>query len=228
MMLIKHLQEKHNQKLQQNKDFYTPSGITVYFKDTIDNEKVDPEKVLAAVESKIPVEFLSEIEMIIIGQFDEFEERDINAFYESGTLYITNIQDDNEDMIDDIIHEIAHSLEQPYGLEIYGDNKVKQEFIDKRMNLHSILWSMGYKAPKSFFLETEFEAEFDDYLFKTVGYDKLNVICSGMFITAYAATSLREYFATGFAEYFLHPDNHSFFQKVSPNLYRKINKIFIN
>ena len=227
-MLIKHLQEKHNQKLQRNSDFYTPSGITVYFKDKIENKEVSPEKVLSTVESKIPTEFLSEIEMIIIGQFDEFEERDINAFYESGTLYITNVQDNNEDMVEDVIHEIAHSLEQPYGLEIYGDNKVKQEFLDKRINLYNILWSMDYKAPKSFFLETEFEPEFDKFLFKTVGYDKLNVICSGMFINAYAATSLREYFATGFAEYFLYPNNHDFFRTMSPKLYNTINKIFVH
>ena len=49
--------------------------------------------------------------MIIFGWFDEFEERSLNAFYEGGTLYVSNIQDDFMDMYDDIIHEISHSLE---------------------------------------------------------------------------------------------------------------------
>ena len=52
--------------------------------------------------------------MIIVGWFEEFEERNINAFYDSGAVYISNLQDDQEDMFDDIVHEIAHSVEDAY------------------------------------------------------------------------------------------------------------------
>jgi hypothetical protein len=47
----------------------------------------------------------------------------------------------------------------------------------------------------------------------------------GVFITPYAATSLREYFATGFTEFYLHPDDHEFLKKISPELYKKINSL---
>ncbi len=89
--------------------------------------------------------------MIIIGWFDEFEERSLNAFYDGGTLYISNIQDDFMDMYDDIVHEVSHSLEEPHGYFLYGDRKIENEFLRKRKYLHDILWKMGYKIPLSSF-----------------------------------------------------------------------------
>jgi len=42
-----------------------------------------------------------------------------------------------------------------------------------------------------------------------------------LFISPYAATSIREYFATMFTEFYLDP-NHNFIKKVSPAVYEKI------
>jgi hypothetical protein len=44
----------------------------------------------------------------------------------------------------------------------------------------------------------------------------------GVFVTPYAATSLREYFATAFTEFYLHPDSHGYLKKVSPEVYKKL------
>jgi len=124
-------------------------------------------------------------------------------------------------MYDDIIHEISHSIEVPFGYEIYGDNKLKDEFLRKRKYLHDILWQLGYKAPMAFFENTEYDEEFDMFLYKTVGYDKLVNLVQGLFINPYAATSLREYFATGFTDFYM-DSNHKFLQKISPVLYKKL------
>ncbi len=215
--------EKQKQLQSKNTDFYTATGIHVYFKDPPTSD-VDVEAVVAKVESQLPIHLLEEIEMIIVGWFDEFEERNINAFYDSGTVYVSNLQDDDNDLYDDLIHEIAHSVESPHGYYLYGDEKVKKEFLAKRSRLHDILWNMGYKAPKSFFREVEFNQEFDDFLYKKIGYDKLSQILQGLFISAYAATSLREYFATAFTEYYM-DSNHNFLKSVSPAVYDKINGI---
>lgn len=215
--------EKQKQLQSKNTDFYTATGIHVYFKDPPTSD-VDVEAVVAKVESQLPMHLLEEIEMIIVGWFDEFEERNINAFYDSGTVYVSNLQDDDNDLYDDLIHEIAHSVESPHGYYLYGDEKVKKEFLAKRSRLHDILWNMGYKAPKSFFREVEFNQEFDDFLYKKIGYDKLSQILQGLFISAYAATSLREYFATAFTEYYM-DSNHNFLKSVSPAVYDKINGI---
>ena len=216
-----HLKKKQKQLLEQKTDFYTARGIHVYFKDPVIDEEIDVERVIAKVEGLVPTELLSEVEMIIIGWFDEFEDRNINAFYKDGILHITNEQDNEADMIDDIVHEIAHSIEGPYGYEIYGDQNIKEEFLEKRQILHDKLRALGFKAPNQWFLNTEFDEEFDNFLFQKIGKDKLRMICMGLFINAYAAVSLREYFATGFADFYMHPD-HNFFKKVSPTLYKKL------
>jgi hypothetical protein len=219
-MLERYIHQKQGKLQNKQSDFYTSTGLHVFFKDPVDN--VDVEKVVSKVESAIPAHLLSEVEMIIIGWFDEFEERSLNAFYDSGTLYISNIQDDFMDMYDDIIHEISHSLEEPHGYFLYGDKKIENEFLRKRKYLHDILWKMGYKVPLSVYMDVEYNEEFDMFLYEKVGYDKLTTIVAGVFVSAYAATSLREYYATGFAEYYTHPEAHNFLKKMSPQLYKKL------
>ena len=91
----------------------------------------------------------------------------------------------------------------------------------KRKYLYDILWHQGHKAPLKFFHNPEYDEEFDMFLYKKVGYDKLAQLLKGLFITPYAATSLREYYATGFTEFYL-DSNHNFFKKVSPELYKKL------
>ena len=216
-----YLQNKQ-QTANQQTDFYTSSGIHVYFKDKIQNKDINIEKVISTVESKLPPHLLSEIEMVVVGWFKEFEDREITAFYKDAILHISNEQDNTEDMVDDIIHEIAHAAEETYGFDIYSDSIVKNEFLQKRSRLHDELWGIGYKIPKSFYTEIEYNEEFDNFLLNKVGYDKLNIICTGLFINAYAPTSLREYFATGFTDFYMRSGDRATLQKVSPKLYKKI------
>ncbi len=225
-MHTKLLKEKHRQTIQQMTDFYTPRGLHVYFKDRVIDKNINVENVISQVEGILPQHLTSEVEMIIVGQFDEFEEKGFNAFYDSGTVFVTNLQDDEQDMIDDIIHEFAHSIEEPYGMDIYGDYKVRDEFLEKRNTLHNILWKSGFKIPKSLFNNIDFDQELDDILYRKIGYEKLQGMCKGIFLNSYAPTSLREYFATGFTDFFLRPDEHKYIQKMCPQLYKKILSIY--
>ena len=129
--MLDYLIESQRQLKNNIQDFYTPGGIHVYFKDKLANDEINVEDIVAKVEEIIPEHLLSEVEMIIVGWFEEFEDREINAFYKDGTLFISNLQDDSQDMYDDVIHEISHSIETPYGYQIYGDNKVRDEFLRK-------------------------------------------------------------------------------------------------
>tara|TARA_R100000231_G_scaffold135754_1_gene110463 strand:+ start:321 stop:989 length:669 start_codon:yes stop_codon:yes gene_type:complete len=219
-MMLRFLQESNNKV----NNFYTPTGIHVYVKDPLTNG-LDMEEIVNFVESRVPNRFLAEVEMIIVGDLEEFKDRKINAMYKDGCLYITNEQDDADDLIDDIIHEIAHSLEEPFGLEIYGDKKLSSEFLNKRGQLRNILWQHGYKTQLNFFMNTEYDIEFDDFLLNKVGYDKLSILMQGLFISPYAATSLREYFATGFTDFFMESD-HRLLKSISPVLYSKIKNLY--
>jgi len=220
-MLHHYILQRHQQLLEQQMDFYTPTGIHVYIKDPIRNKNVDIEEVVSRVEQTIPNHLLGEVEMIIVGDFPEFKERNLNAFYEGGTVYISPDQDDNQDLYDDIIHELAHSLEQPFGAMIYQDGKIEREFLEKRKHLHRLLWQTGHKIPEAVFLNTEYDEEFDMFLLNDIGYDKLQVLTQGIFVRPYAATSLAEYFATAFEEYYL-DSNHTHLKSVSPQLYKKL------
>ena len=57
--------QKQKQLIEQQSNFYTPTGIHVYFKDQLSNHKVDIERVVNKVENKIPEHLLSNVEMII-------------------------------------------------------------------------------------------------------------------------------------------------------------------
>ena len=52
-------------------------------------------------------------------------------------------------------------------------------------------------------MNVEYDEEFDMFLYEDIGYDKLATLMQGLFINPYAATSLREYFATGFTDFFM-------------------------
>ena len=162
-----YIQEKTEETPNNRGDFYTPSGLHIYFQEPFHNENVDMEETIARLEIFLfHIILLSEVEMIIVGWFKEFEERQINAFYKDGALYISNLQDDNDDLYDDLVHELAHSLESPHGYMIYGDEKIKNEFLRKRKSLHDMLSTRGFRAPLSFFMDVEYNIEFDNFLYK--------------------------------------------------------------
>tara|TARA_R100000908_G_scaffold64785_1_gene49983 strand:+ start:1917 stop:2609 length:693 start_codon:yes stop_codon:yes gene_type:complete len=219
MMLENYIRQKQQRIAEEQNSFYTPTGIHVFFQQPV--EGVNAAAVISKVEEIVPHHILSEVEMIIFGWFQEFEERSLEAFFQGGTLYISNMQTDVEGLFENIVHEVAHAAEVAYGFDIYNDNKIQQEFLRKREHLHDILWKSGFKFPKSFFTNIEYDKEFDDLLFQKIGYDKLNQYASGLFISSYAATSLREYFATAFTDFYTN-SNHNFLKKVSPEAYNKI------
>ncbi len=221
-MLKDYIQASQKRMMEQVSNFYTSNGIQIYFKDQMLDTNIDVEKIVSNFEKRLPMHLLEEVEMIIIGHFDEFEDRDLTAFYKDGALHLSNMQMDEESMLTDMIHETAHACESAYGQEIYADSKIKDEFLRKRVHLYDILWKMDFKAPRSIFLDVEYDEEFDKFLFQDIGYQTLGNAVNGLFINAYAPTSLREYFATGFAEFYQHPNDHTNLKQVSPALYEKI------
>ena len=203
------------------KDMYKVSGIDVYIKDRLP-EEIDPEFVFRYINARIPFHLTTGIDIIYIGQFPEMREREINAYYEDGAIYVTNIQDEEMDMIDDIIHELAHAVERNNDELIYGSGSIQREFTAKRKNLAVLLGDL-YEIPKDFMINIEYDREIDNFLFKTVGYDILNQIAANIFISGYAATSVSEYFARGFEEYFIGDKDK--LKSLSPVLYKKIDEL---
>jgi len=183
----------------------------------------DIDYVLRTAEDRIPLHMMHLIDAVYVGSFPFLKKRDINAAYNEGALYVTNEQNDENDMLDDIVHETAHAVEELYNNEIYSDQLIEEEFLGKRKRMCSLLSSEGHRIPNSYCTNVEYDKSFDEFLYKTVGYETLVNITMGLFISPYAATSLKEYFANGFEAYFI--GDRSYLKKISPYIYDKIEQL---
>lgn len=205
-------------KGRRMKDMFNLNDITIIIKDKISDD-VDFEFVLNYIAARVPFYLTSNIEMIYVGQFPEMKERDINAFYENDAIYVTNKQDGEMDMIEDVIHEISHAVEQYNQEFIYGSGALQREFVAKRKRLSALL-SQKYEVPADFNINFEYDRSIDEFLYRDVGYDALNQICVNIFPSAYACTSISEYWAKGFEELFIGETNN--LRQMCPVLYKTL------
>ena len=192
----------------------------VFLKDGIP-ENIDIDYVFSRVESLIPDSILSLVDVVYVGEFDIFKKRNINASYIDGALYISNKQDNNPDMVDDIVHELAHAIEDHYNNFLYDDEEIKEEYFSKLKKLKSYLAFEGYDIRSVNFFNEKYNADFDNFLHKDVGYAKLAGFTKDIFFNPYSCTSLREYFSTGFENYFLN-NNHDLLKVMCPYVYKKV------
>jgi len=172
------------------------------------------------VEDILPEAVLKNIEVIYIGNFKGLEGK--NAAFSNGAIYMTLEEPTNFDMLENFIHETAHSLESDKGGEIYDDALVS-EFLGKRRRLRSILEEEGHFIGPEYYDAIEYNQQFDEFLADTIGYPLLLNLTMGLFVSPYGATSLQEYFANGFEKYFLSGPRDV--QNISPVLYQKIESI---
>ena len=73
------------------KDMYKVSGIDVYIKDKLP-ENIDPEFVFKYINARIPFHLTTGVDIIYIGQFDMFKEKQVNAIFQDGAIYVTTLK----------------------------------------------------------------------------------------------------------------------------------------
>ena len=177
------------------------------------------------IASMVPEPLLLNIDIVYIGQFDNLKKRDVRGVFEDGAIFITNEQDTEMDLIDDLIHEIAHSVETAHSDIVYADGGLEKEFKYKRHELYKIFKEKELNPPISLTTDINYNKTIDDYLYKEIGYPALNqiVALAGLFIGSYSTTSIREYFAAAFEAYFLHEKQLVF--DYCPVLYSKLKQL---
>ena len=217
--LLEYLSKSSMAAKKQHKEGIFLNNIHVFIKDHIIGD-VNLDSVLKKVKNSIPLHLFGGLDAIYVGQFKELQQKEVNAAFMDGALYISNIQQDEESMLEDIVHEIAHSLEEVTHYNMYQDNSIYDEFLAKRMKLQSILESNSYNTSKQNFTKLEYDVKFDKYLYEEVGYPALHTMTVNLFCSPYGATSIREYFANGFEFYFV--KNRQLVRKLSPQLYKKL------
>jgi hypothetical protein len=202
---------------------YVLDGIEVNIKDLGSLQYNGVKDYISRFQKLIPGHLRRGIKKILIGSFDYLESRDLTAAYSGGVIYISNTAND-EYILDEIVHELAHSVEELYAKEIYSDSQIEREYKLKKETLWMRLKDKGFEIKMSDFLKSEYSEKVDIFLYKKVGYPLLRTLSSDLFLSPYAATSLREYFANGFESYWL-KEELSRLRRTSPRLYEKIESI---
>ena len=222
--MLEYIKQSHANFNKNRKEYSIHGRDIVFIKDELPSH-VNLTNVLNVVQKMLPPWATKEVDIMYIGHFEIFDEKNFNSVFENGAIYISNEQDDDNDMIDDIVHEVSHAIEVPYGYKIYDDGKLETEFLQKRMKLFQLLKAQDYKISdaRNLFLNVEFNQAFDDFLYKEVGYELLGNLLIGVFVRPYAATSINEYFATGFVEYYM--GDRVYLSETCPKLYRTISNL---
>ena len=150
--------------------YYLNNEIPVWSEDPLP-EHINLRAVLDKIEQIMPSAYFRYVDAVKIGTFPEMIDRELNAMYLDGVLYISNFQASEEDMYDDIIHEIAHAVEDNNRDLIYGDERLMVEFLGKRKRLYSILKNQGYDVTLKELLNINYNEEFDMFLYQEIGYN---------------------------------------------------------
>ena len=183
---------------------------------------------MGLLRANLPVSSYDGIKNVYFGKFKILDKRQLTALHHKDNIYIDSAEATSEkEILDDLVHEFAHRFEENNTEAIYEDGKIVNEFIGKRNRLFNLLSqevNMDFiedgKINYFDFLNTEYDKELDAFLYKEIGYEKIRNLAPTLFIRPYAATSLREYFATGYTEYLM--GDKSYLMKVSPELYKKM------
>tara|TARA_R110002126_G_scaffold28343_1_gene94206 strand:+ start:76 stop:774 length:699 start_codon:yes stop_codon:yes gene_type:complete len=224
---IEEIIKRSLQKSKSEKTEYLLFGrILIFINDAFISEDIDFDYVINYIEQKVPSHMFGEVDMILIGENSYFNERELEAVYKDGAILVNNTLLSNKDYIENIVHEMAHATEYQYGMFLYGDYKLEQEFLGKRNKFYYLAKAEGYNVEEEDFKNPEYSQEFDEFLYREIGYEKLNNMLMGLFVSPYASTSLQEYYANGVENYFL--DDKRYLSKISPVLHEKILKVVTN
>jgi len=210
------------EKIKNTTKHFKFGNVTVLQVDDGDNVS-DYSPIFKRLEKEFPPHYFKDLEGVEIAHRKEFDDRNISALYRDNWLLISNKQDGMKDLLDDLIHEMAHHIEVSHNDMIYSDGSIKKEFLEKRKRLNFELKSEGYWTDEYNFSDIQYNKDFDDFLYKRVGSNMLKMVTASDFIRPYASVSLREYFATGFEAYYLGKKDLLF--KLCPVLYKKINEL---
>ena len=158
--------------------------------------------ILMQLRTVLKNRFISKLDSIYIGDLNFLRERGFTGLYENNTLYVLE-SDDIEEMKRSIIHEISHALEKEVGQYITENEIVQNEFLAKRIQLYDKLEENGFKVERDHFLMISYDKDFDNLLINNIGLERLADYSKGIFMSPYSATSINEYVADGYENWFL-------------------------
>jgi hypothetical protein len=127
--ILESMKDKNDKIQKKLKDRKLFNKIYVWEKDPV-LDSVDIDKALEVVAQKMPKHYFTNVEGIYIGQFPELIKRQLSALYEDNAIYITNDVMDTTDLLQNIVHEIAHAVEETLGDKIHNNQETPKATTD--------------------------------------------------------------------------------------------------
>ena len=199
-MSPKSISESAKRTLKERKEYFVADTCNIYLLDKLP-EHLSIQNIIHALRQRVPEQLFYGLDAIYIGNYKELEQREVDSVYYAGAIYVKPKQKSDSDLISDIIHEIAHSVEENHS-HYFMSTSLQTEFLSKRKQLYKILSDKGINCSLKMFMNPNYSEDFDQFLYEDVGYQTVETAAPNLFISPYAATSLREYFANGFEHYF--------------------------
>lgn len=221
---MKYIKESSKKVLKERREYTIFGSVNVFVKDPLTSQDIDMTGVISNIEDTIPSKYFYNIDMIIIGRFEEVEGRGLRAAFMDGAIYVTNDQPSEEQIFEDIIHEVAHAVEKEYGQEIYADGKLESEYLAKKKTFLNNLSANGIRIPNRIRQGVEYSKMFDEFLHYQIGFEKSNNLSMGIFLSPYSSVSISEYFATAFEYYYVQSD-YKYLMTLCPVVFQKIESI---
>lgn len=209
-------------KTSSVKPIFDIHGVRFYLKSPLP-QNINPEELKKNIFSKLPGGLFKDINNIFIGDFEYLKNRGATAISYQNSIFLTDAQDNIEDLVNDIAHELGHSLEKKFFHNIHKNNDLKREFLSKKKLAISILKSMGFGFSPEHTCSPEYDKEIDDLLTNKIGLHNIEKEFANLVTTPYSLVSLSEYFSEGL-ECFLLYDRFSL-AKMCPVLYNVIDTI---
>ena len=211
------------EKSKKNNKVFSIHGTPFVFAQSFKNN-INLDYIKRKIESLTPEYFFDNVDGFFVGYVKVFfkDGREYNAMYKDGAIYLSPEQDNEKDLLDDIIHELAHAIEKTNQDKIYGDGRLEREFVAKRKYLYYLIGDKERDLQD--YANPEYDNDFDQHLYKNVGYDKLRGVSAELFYSPYAITALREYWANGFENYLLRSKGK--LKEISPVLFQKVEQFF--
>jgi hypothetical protein len=222
-----YLKNSFNKAMKERKEYYL-YDIPIYLLNKFPDH-INIENILQELTDYLPYELISGLDSMYVGEFKEFKERDIQAFLKDGAIYISSFKGaqniTEEIIVGNIIHEVGHLAEEKFYFDLFSDSKIEKEYIGKKKRLVDLLRANGvsFLEMGHMFFSEDMVDELDDFLYKTLGYDNLIILTTGLFLSPYSVTSIREYFANGFEEYIF--GDRNYLKDISPALYNKLDSL---
>lgn len=188
------------------------------------NQNIDLKKCLNILEQQLPSIILKNIDIIYLGSFEPLKQKQVQSLYFNGAIFLSNEIENEEDLILSLIHECAHALEENDREYVYDDGEIEKEFLMKRIQAYNVLKTQGYdNLNKNDFYNLSYDINLDNIFKNIIGYSTLAGFTSNIFLSPYAITSYREYFANGFEKYF--SGKAELVKKISPAIFEKLSNI---